>query len=178
MGTFDSITMNRLRHSFDRSLWLGFHDDLADPDNEDPVLRQSTRLTCMYVFGGQTSYDPRVIRDMFPDANVYKHPALFQLYDADLNRLHNLPKEKYRLFELVSPINHLTKDDAPAILQYGMGMDAKPDIHHPLFGKLLKEKMDQLGIRCEVYAGREVLGGGEQISIVDFIQQEFATVNR
>jgi acetyl esterase len=29
------------------SMWLGFHDDLADPDNEDPILRQSTRLTCM-----------------------------------------------------------------------------------------------------------------------------------
>ncbi len=26
------------------SLWLGTRDDLADPDNEDPVLRQSTRI--------------------------------------------------------------------------------------------------------------------------------------
>jgi hypothetical protein len=26
------------------SLWLGTHDDLADPDNADPVLRESTRL--------------------------------------------------------------------------------------------------------------------------------------
>ena len=81
------------------SLWLGFHDDLADPDNEDPVLRQSTRLTCMYVSGGQTSYDPRFIREMFPDARVHKHPALFQLYDADLNKLDDLPKEKYELFD-------------------------------------------------------------------------------
>ena len=29
------------------SLWLGFHDDMADPKSDDPVLRQSTRLTCM-----------------------------------------------------------------------------------------------------------------------------------
>jgi acetyl esterase/lipase len=27
------------------SLWLGFHDDLADPDSSDPVLRQSSRLS-------------------------------------------------------------------------------------------------------------------------------------
>lgn len=155
------------------SLWLGFHDDLADPDNEDPVLRQSTRLTCMYVSGGQTSYDPRFIRDMFPDANTYKHPALFQLYDADLNKLSDLPKDKFQLFELVSPINHLTKDDAPAILSYGMALDAKPDIHHPLFGKLLKERMDKLGIRCEVYAGQKVLGGGKRLSCLEFIKQEF-----
>jgi hypothetical protein len=26
------------------SLWLGTHDDLADPDNRDPVLRESSRL--------------------------------------------------------------------------------------------------------------------------------------
>ena len=31
------------------SLWLGFHNDLADPKSEDPVLRQSTRLACMVV---------------------------------------------------------------------------------------------------------------------------------
>ncbi|MGB0581475.1 MAG: alpha/beta hydrolase, partial [Limisphaerales bacterium] len=29
------------------SMWLGFHEDLADPDNEDPVLRQSTRITAI-----------------------------------------------------------------------------------------------------------------------------------
>src|SRR5438552_1421714 len=38
------------------SLWLGFHKDMADPKSDDPVLRQSTRLTCMFVFEGQTSY--------------------------------------------------------------------------------------------------------------------------
>src|SRR5215208_7513508 len=40
------------------SLWIGFHDDMADPQNADPVLRQSTRLTCMAVQGAQSSYDP------------------------------------------------------------------------------------------------------------------------
>src|SRR5687767_14243164 len=43
------------------SLWLGFHDDRADPKSEDLVLRESSRLTCMSVFNGQTSYDPRFI---------------------------------------------------------------------------------------------------------------------
>lgn len=155
------------------SLWLGFHDDLADPDSEDPVLRQSTRLTCMYVSAGQTSYDPRFIRKMFPDADTYKISPLVQLFDADLNDLDNLPEEKYKLFEEISPINHLTKDDAPAILTYSMTMDAKPDIHHPLFGKLLKEKMDGLGIRCEVYAGPNDRDGKRRLSIIEFLKEEF-----
>ena len=44
------------------SLWLGFHKDMADPKNDDPVLRQSTRLTCMFVFEGQTSVNIRRTR--------------------------------------------------------------------------------------------------------------------
>jgi acetyl esterase/lipase len=140
------------------SLWLGFHEDLADPDNEDPVLRESTRLTCMAVYNGQTSYDPRFIRDLFPDTDTYQHPALVQLYDADLTKLDDLPKEKYKLFEEVSALPHLTNDDVPAALFYASKMDTPitnqgVGIHHPKFGEVLKEKMDELGIECEVHTG-------------------------
>jgi hypothetical protein len=112
----------------------------------------------MSVYNGQTSYDPRFIRDLFPGTDTYKHPALAQLYDVDLNKLDELPKEKYKLFEYVSSINHLTKDDVPAQLIYG----SKPDtpitsqgvgIHHPKFGQALKERMDKLGIECQVHTG-------------------------
>lgn len=129
------------------SLWLGFHDDLADPSNADPVLRESTKLRCMSVNAGQTSYDPRFIRDLFPGTNVYKIGALAQLFDSDPNKLDELSKEKCKLFEECSPITHLTKDDPPAQLIAGMSMD-QADIHSPRFGKALKEKMDALGIRC------------------------------
>jgi len=39
------------------SLWLAFHDDLADPDNADPVLRESTRLTAAAGVAPQATYD-------------------------------------------------------------------------------------------------------------------------
>jgi acetyl esterase/lipase len=45
------------------SLWLAFHDDLADPKNSDPVARQSSRLTCAAVNGAQTSLDPKELRE-------------------------------------------------------------------------------------------------------------------
>ncbi|NQV27432.1 MAG: alpha/beta hydrolase fold domain-containing protein [Rhodopirellula sp.] len=140
------------------SLWLGFHEDLADPDNDDPILRQSTRLTCLAVYNGQTSYDPRFIRDLFPDTTTYKESALAQLFGVDLNKLDDLPEEKYRLFEEVSALPHLTKDDAPAALFYASKLDTPITsqgigIHHPKFGKALKEKMDELDIECEVHTG-------------------------
>ena len=140
------------------SLWLGFHTDFANPKSKDPVLRQSSRLTCMSVYNGQTSYDPRFIRKLFPGTDTYKHPALAQLYDVDLNKLDDLPKEKYKLFELVSSINHLTKDDVPAQLIYASRMDTPITsqgigIHHPKFAKVLKERMDKLGIECQIHTG-------------------------
>lgn len=158
------------------SLWLGFHDDLADKGSPDPVLRQSSRLSGMVVNEGQSSYDPRVIRGLFPGTDTYKHPALAQLYDVDLDRLDNLTAEKYKLFEEVSPINHLTRDDPPAMLIYRNPLDAQITsqeigAHHPKFGALLKEKMDALGIRCEVYAAGQKMGGGQTTPPLEFLKQ-------
>jgi acetyl esterase/lipase len=158
------------------SLWLGFHNDMADPKTDDPVLRQSTRLTCMVVFDGQTSYDPRFIRTLFPGKDIYKNPALAKLFGVDLNKLDELPPEKYRLFEEVSAINHLTKDDPPVLLIYSRPLDAEITnqaigIHHALFGKALKEKMDALGIPCEVVAGNQRLGGGTPTKAIDFLKE-------
>lgn len=39
------------------SLWLAFHDDLADPNNPDPVLRESTRVTAAGALATQATYD-------------------------------------------------------------------------------------------------------------------------
>jgi len=48
------------------SLWLAFHDDLADPDNADPVLRESTRLCVVGAIVPQATYDfsrwPKALR--------------------------------------------------------------------------------------------------------------------
>jgi acetyl esterase/lipase len=158
------------------SLWLAFHDDLADPQSADPVLRQSTRLACVAAFNGQTSYDPRFIRRLFPDKDVYKIGALRQLFDVDLNKLDDLPAAKYRLFEEVSAINHLTRDDPPVLLSYSSPLDAEVTsmgigIHHPRFGKVLKDKMDELKIPCELYAGGKRIGGGTPLKTIDFLKK-------
>lgn len=160
------------------SLWLGFHDDMADPNSNDSILRESTRLTCMVGFDGQTSYDPRFIKKLFPGKDVYKHHALAKLYNVDLDKLDDLPTEKYKLFEEVSAIPHLTKDDPPVLLFYSRPLDAEVTnqfvgIHHPRFGKALKEKMDDLKIPCEVVAQGKRLGGGTPTNIIDFLRKYF-----
>ena len=155
------------------SLWLAFHDDLADPDNKDPVLRQSTRLKCAITVNGQTSYDPRVIRKLIPENDTYKHVALSKLFAVDLDKLDELPEEKYKLFEEVSSITHLSEDDPPVMLTYGSGMDNpvtnhSTGIHHARFGKMLKDQMDKLGIRCELQAG-----SGSKRGQIEFLKDGF-----
>lgn len=135
------------------SLWIGFHDDMADPQSSDPVLRESTRLTCLAVAGAQSSYDPRVIQEWVGEA-ASKHPALQGFYGLKADEL-DTPKA-HKLYEGASAINYLTPDDPPVYAFYGEGRvipaDAKPGqgIHHINFGLRLKEKMDAIKIECTV----------------------------
>ena len=158
------------------SLWLGFHEDMADPDNEDPVLRHSTRLTCMAVSNGQTSYDPRFIRELFPESDTYKTTPLELLFGIDVDALDSLPEEKYRLFEEVSALPHLTADDVPVLLAYRSARDTpilnrSIGIHHPRFGDALKAKMDPLGIECQVHAGLDGKGEEQAAVMMAFIRR-------
>lgn len=153
------------------SLWLGLHNDLADPKNADPVLRESTRLTCVATRVGQTSYDPRFIKKLFPESDAYKAQWAEKFFGTKLDNLDDLPAEKYQLFEEVSPINHLTKDDPPVLQIYGVPVDspATDAIHHPQFGKVLKDRMDALGIPCELV---ETLRANENV-IFEFVRTNF-----
>src|SRR6185436_15517427 len=81
------------------SLWLGLHNDLADPQNVDPVLRESTRLACVATKVGQTSYDPRFIKQLFPGTDSYKADWAERFFGCKLDKVDDLPPDKYRLFE-------------------------------------------------------------------------------
>lgn len=136
------------------ALWIGFHDDLADPDSKDPVLRQSSRLACMGVVGAQSSYDPRFIKRVV-GGRAHEHPALkpfFGLPESD----RGTPRA-YRVFEDASPITHASAGDPPAILFYSEPDEPLPanaragqGIHHPRFGAALKARLDELHVGCIV----------------------------
>ncbi len=132
------------------SMWLLYHDDLADKKSDDPIARQSTRISCAVSIAGQTSYDPRAIQKLFDTDKV--HEALITLYrmedDKDLNR-----PELIKLFEGASAINHATRDDPPLYLYYSQANEPLPvnstgkqHIHHPKFGPFLRAKTDRLGL--------------------------------
>jgi hypothetical protein len=103
---------------------------------------------------------------------------LAQLFDVDLNKLDDLPAEKYKLFEEVSAISHVSKDDPPVLLIYSRPLDTEVTnqgigTHHARFGKVLQEKMDELKIPCEVVAGGRGLDGGTPTKPIDFLREHF-----
>jgi acetyl esterase/lipase len=157
------------------SMWLAFRDDLADPQNPDPVLRQSTRLTCIAVENGQSSYDPRFAESIgIPRPNFERHPFFLPFYGIDEQEI-DTPKA-YRLYDEAAPITFLTRDDPPVYLSYNRAnvpADASSDVqlvvHHPRLGIALKQRMDKLGIECVLrYPDHP---GGEPIQPLAFIKK-------
>ena len=141
------------------ALWLDFHNDLANPQSADPIQRESTRLTCMAVIDGQCSYDPRFIKQLIPENDTYKSRFLAAFFGVKLDTLDNLPAEKCRLFEDVSALNYLTADDPPVLQLYDYSLatpvtDQNIGIHHPRFGKILKEKWTRWEFRASSHPNR------------------------
>ena len=162
------------------SLWIGFHDDMADPNSDDPVLRQSTRLTCMGVMGAQSSYDPRWIQKVI-GGRAHEHPALMPFYGLKPDELES--PRAHKLYEEASAINYVSADDPPVFMFYNepkgpLPADARPGqgIHHPKFGEALKEKLDPLRIECVLRHQDDYEGnrGDMNREMVEFFVRQFA----
>lgn len=144
------------------SLWLAFNDDRADPESDDPVARQSTRLVAAGTSGGQSTYDMRTFRKWFKTPDLPPHDALVDFYamqDGETPDSERVAK----LAEDASAINHLTKDDAPVYMDYNRenspvnrDTDQGAWVHHPLLGLKLQEQMKALDLECYVnYPGHK-----------------------
>ncbi|MDA0711173.1 MAG: alpha/beta hydrolase [bacterium] len=139
------------------STWLGFRPDMADPTSDDPVLRESTRLSAIVTTEGQTSYDPRFISRVV-GGSAHTHRALAQLFGVPENIWPRLEPGNAALVEDGAAINFLTADDPPVFAIYKRENrtpteedDPNYGIHHPRFGYDLKTKMDDLGIPCVIH---------------------------
>ena len=153
-------------------MWLAFHADLADASSADLVEHQSTRLRGALVRNAQTSYDPRFIKKHIAGA-AWRHPVMNLLFALDEAQLHSLPVEKLPLFEQASPLTHLTADAPPVYMTYSrenvpLAVDAPAGrgIHHPTFGVILKERMEQLGQQCTLRCGPESIETAAEVAFL------------
>lgn len=131
------------------TLWLATHDDLADPQADDPVLRESTRLCGAMAGLPQTTLEPAMIRAWIGEFGL-SHMMIRQaggfksVQEMDAN--YAFKADLYREF---SPVNHLSKDDPPTLIQCHKALDNMEDgIHHAMFGFQFTFKARQLGVPC------------------------------
>jgi acetyl esterase/lipase len=141
------------------SLWLAFHDDLAQPRSSDPIARESTRLYCAAVSGAQTSLDPKELREWIPNYKYGSHAFgfgkdNFEAFHAGRDKVLTFLKE-------YSPIEHVSKDDPPIFLEYPnqktppvLGQKETDPTHSAVMGLKLEEKLKATGVECIlVYPG-------------------------
>ncbi len=136
------------------SLWLAFHDDLADEDSDDPVARESSRLWCAAVTGAQTTLDPQQMIAWTPNSKYGGHAfgrRSFAEFLAEREQI--LPWiEEYSPYALVS------QDDPPVYLTYSVppaiGRSQKDPTHTSNFGVKLQQHCKATAVACElVYPG-------------------------
>ncbi len=140
------------------SLWLAFHDDLADPKSSDPIARESTRLWCAAVDGAQTTLDPKQMRDWTPNSRYGGHAFGFtgdpKTKLSQFDEFYNKRDTILPWIAEYSPYALVTKGDSPIYMSYsvapGLGQDQKDPTHTSNFGVKLQEHCKEIGVECEL----------------------------
>ena len=132
------------------SLWLAFHDDLADPKSKDPISRESTRLWCAAVTGAQTTLDPKQMKEWTPNSRYGGHAFGIKPFDQFLAKRDSI-KEWIAEY---SPYANVSKDDPPVYLIYksppAIGKAQKDPTHTSNFGLKLQEHCRSMKVACEL----------------------------
>lgn len=155
------------------SLWIGLQDDMSDKNSPDPILRESTKVSCIVGMAAAHSLNLNRWKNMADVDEVYLK-SIFKKY------LGKMDAEKWiqRSFDenYISEVDFFEKMDAndPPIFIFNPGKNKKPkniaDFHHnPLHAKVLKQKADSLKLKNVVYAPRIGIIDKSGQGVVDFI---------
>jgi len=154
------------------SLWLGTHDDMADPENEDPVLRESTRIKAVGALATQSTYD---IIDWGPILLPITEPFIGVLGGTDVPTLAAaVGAENYLLTFLgatsidqldsqeqldyranIDMLELMDSGDAPIYTEnFEVSFDNLLNVflHHALHAIAIKDRADEVGLESVAYS--------------------------
>jgi len=160
------------------SLWLAFNDNMAEPENNDPVLRESTRLTCAGAFATQSTYDICLWSDLLGLSKRETSKDKFEIArafgfksaeDVDFN-------QEIKIRGELDFLNHMNKNSAPFFVLNkqpgGFPLNEDQLNHHPLHAKALKERAAQVGVEAIVYAPEIGIIDESGINLVGFFLEK------
>ncbi len=161
------------------ALWLAFSDDMADLQNEDPVLWESTRLTCAGAFATQSTYDifqwEKIIGVPMSDTpeQLLAIATAFGIKNMDGVDLF----AQYEIRRELDFLSKMDKKDPPIFVfnKHKNGIPANEDElnHHPLHAKALKEKAEEVGLEAIVYAPEIGITDSSGKDLVEFFFEKF-----
>ena len=132
------------------SLWLATHDDLANAKAEDPVLRESSRLTAAAGFWVQATYDviqwPKIL-DLPEEKTPYWNFVKFWKSQLPEKRFNELRKD-------LDMLGNMDKADPPMMFTGGT-----PDkgVHSQLFVDKLVARAKESGASLKIARDRNEL---------------------
>ena len=134
------------------SLWLGSHDDLAEPGHADPVRRESSRLVCAGVISGQYSYNIFRWQEVFGEAALQRFGGRYLLPEfAGLKSEADLRGTAGRAaLADVDMDGLLSSDDAPVFVSAALpGLELENTnqfLHHPKHAQKIMERCRAVGV--------------------------------
>ena len=128
--------------------YLAWGDDFADPNSEDSISQESSRLIAIAPVGGQSTLDMNWWVENIPG---YKRAFHGKGNPGNLSMI-----EQRAVRQEISIINHISSDDPPTFMTYGMNPnDQIPNnpkrargwsIHHVNFGVAMEKKLRREGV--------------------------------
>lgn len=142
------------------SLYLAFHDDMANPKSADPIARESTRLWCAAVIGAQTSLDPKQLIEWTPNSRYGGHAFGFmdpndkKTRDTRFAEFLEKRDSVLQWIRMYSPYELVSKDDPSVYLRYSdtpaLGQPQRDPTHTVNYGVKLQEHCKAIGVECEL----------------------------
>lgn len=156
------------------SLWLAFSEDMAEVESADPVLRESTKITCAGAFATQSTYDilqwaeilNLPLNETAEEKQVIAHA--FGIESAEGVNLFGQTEIRKELDFL----GKMDKNASPFFVfnrrEGGIPSNEDELQHHPLHAKALKEKAEKVGAEAIVYAPAIGIVDESGLDLVDF----------
>lgn len=157
------------------SLWLDTRDDLADPENPDPVLRESSRLQAAVLTGTQATYNlPRWDSIVGPPKPEWlKSPnELIEFYHfASAEKLES--PEGRAVLDECDMLKWIGPGDGPLFIivnQPGGPVTSRGHwLHHPKHAEEVRKACDAAGVPCSI-----TQKDGASEGAVRFLEQRLA----
>lgn len=168
----DNVAVYGVSAGAGASLWLGTHDDLADPDNPDPVLRESTRVSAVGALATQATYDllrweeillpfTQLIEDYLGGTDIVTVAAAVGATDymltflgvGSVDEIYGEENAAYRAD--IDMLGLMDAGDAPLYVRnYDVGFDDLLNtlLHHGLHALAVKSRADEVGLNCVAYS--------------------------